>query len=111
MVKTKQLGTISHGTLRTEDLLNACAFFLQDFQLEAYKELALPENRELAARIEQVKWDAFEADAYSEDADYLLNEDVFPLMDELAPMGHYFGAHPGDGSDLGFWPIDDNDEE
>lgn len=45
----------------------------------------------------------------------LWEEDFIPeliatLMDELsafAPVDHYFGAHPGDGSDFGYWPVDD----
>lgn len=32
-----------------------------------------------------------------------LMEDLYDALDECAPDGHYFGAHPGDGADFGFW--------
>jgi hypothetical protein len=38
----------------------------------------------------------------SEDAQFLL-ESLFDELDAHAPEGYYFGAHPGDGSDYGYW--------
>jgi hypothetical protein len=42
----------------------------------------------------------------SEDSDELLTQ-LFDALNACAPEGHYFGAHSGDGSDFGFWPVDD----
>lgn len=42
--------------------------------------------------------DAFEQTA--EYVDYLISE-----LNAIAPDGYYFGAHPDDGADFGFWPI------
>tara|TARA_Y100000310_G_scaffold275814_1_gene292541 strand:+ start:92 stop:355 length:264 start_codon:yes stop_codon:yes gene_type:complete len=32
-------------------------------------------------------------------------EELCDVLNDLAPGDHYFGAHEGDGSDFGFWPI------
>ena len=39
----------------------------------------------------------------SEDAALLVNEDLIDALNDFAPPGDYFGAHPGDGSDFGYW--------
>ena len=37
-----------------------------------------------------------------------LLEDLFEALNECSSTGYYFGAHPGDGSDFGFWKIEDD---
>src|SRR5690606_2906706 len=48
--------------------------------------------------------------------DYFLSEDamwdlewLFDALNEFAPEGTYFGTCEGDGSDIGFWPIEEDD--
>lgn len=50
------------------------------------------------------------AEPESHDA-YMIFEDIGYKMDEIAPDNCYFGAHPGNGSDIGFWPCEDCDDE
>lgn len=45
----------------------------------------------------------------SDDVMYLL-EDLFDALDDHAPTGCYFGSHPGDGSDFGYWAHDEDYE-
>lgn len=41
----------------------------------------------------------------TEDATEFCNE-LFEIADSYAPEGYYFGAHPGDSSDFGYWKCD-----
>ncbi len=98
MTKTlrPQFGSISHGTLREQDLIPA---FLD--------ELA----RLNPKRAKEIKWEyadlltALDADEGfdEESAGYLLNEVLHESLDECCMPFQYFGAHAGDGSDFGFW--------
>lgn len=40
--------------------------------------------------------------AHSEKSEYLW-ETLFSRLNSIAPSGTYFGSHPGNGSDFGFW--------
>lgn len=78
------IGSISHGTLRTVDLLESFA-----------DELA-----RLGSPVEPPEaWEDMDEDTRAE---WL--ESLFDELQSHAPNFTYFGAHPGDGSDFGFWP-------
>ena len=95
------IGTVSAGTLRTEDLLNT--FSSELAHLARYE----PQNQ---AHLRL----AFEADTSFQDFDESdtkqveqAEESITELMDalnEYCPPFVYFGTHPGDGADFGFWP-------
>lgn len=82
-------GTVIHGTLRTEALLSAFCWEIE--RLGGSHEV--PESA--LENFEDPYW-------YTETAQQDL-EEAFSTLNELAPEGMYFGAHPGDGSDFGFW--------
>lgn len=86
-------GTISHGTMRNEDLIFEFVWTLRE----------LDTDQEYADLITEASDIALDYD--SEQADYIL-ADLFDALDALAPAGYYFGAHPGDCSDYGFWAVD-----
>lgn len=116
-------GSVSSGTMRPEDLIPAFLAVADEIcnNLELPGPTTEPPEEtewrkqqhsridDLLAGIEQ-RW---EAKGYydSEEAMWDL-ESLFDLLDEFAPEGHYFGAHPGDGADYGFWECEyvDNDE-
>jgi len=83
-------GTVSHATLRSEDLIPIFTTILKEYWPEKAKELQ---------------------DAYSirmgDDDDYWHLEELINALQEIAPAGYFFGAHPADYSDYGFWPIED----
>ena len=106
--KFASFGTVSHGTLRTEDLLDSFARELE-WQVQRNADYFQSDD---AARLQRdhllsLAWYALECEPDSEDADYLVNESLPDALQEFAPTYAYFGAHPGDGSDFGFWLSDD----
>jgi hypothetical protein len=96
-------GTLIHGTLRDEDLLQAFS-----------DELA---RIDVAKFLEVTKADAHLFTSYStaeiveELGEYVTDviNDLMDALNEYAPTGYYFGAIEGDGSDFGFWAIEDED--
>lgn len=94
------VGSISHGTLRNADLLLCFASEL-DY---------LRGNDDATKLVDGLPTigedDETEIDASREEASDLLAT-LFDELDALAPPYCYFGAHEGDGSDFGFWPLRD----
>ena len=100
-----QLGSISHGTLRTQDLLPVF--------LETLTALGgdVPSDLECGAHIEYLNWPGPGTTACDEDDKFWSSEeamwDMEALTDglnNLCPPFVYFGTLEGDGSDFGFWP-------
>lgn len=103
---TIEPGTIIHGTLRECDLIPAFMDTLRDF---APAHAARITDEYGAAFIERCSTDGemdYTLIGEMERQAYLL-DDLFEALDSIAPDGHYFGAHEGDGADYGFWSIED----
>lgn len=85
-MKKAQPGTVIHGTLRPEDLVPAFLDCLEALDPKAANELRhnIPE---------------YGTDEMME----FLNEDLWDALNLHAPPHHYFGGHPGDPADIGFW--------
>jgi len=101
-----EIGTVIHGTGRTEDLLDSLASELEHHIQRNAEEWCSDDGRKRRDRYMTLVGDARETDP--DDPDSI--EVVLELMDTLskfAPDGCYFGSHPGDGSDIGFWPNED----
>ena len=96
------LGSVIHGTHRTQDLIPAFLDLLAIVDSASYSGyIVSPFGPVPAYAMEDDQagwWD-------SEEAHYLL-ESLFDDLDSASPDGYYFGAHPGDGSDFGYWEIE-----
>ena len=93
------IGTISHATLRPQDLIPAfrdaiCATNTGDYD-EALSHLFTI----LPATDDDPWWNSEEAQDFINTMSDILNDHAPPYL--------YFGAHVGDGSDFGFWPDHD----
>ena len=110
MTTKVQIGTIIHATLRPQDLVPAFLDELKRLDKGAWESVLVHvtqtriKSRGFLARGDNHPW------WDSEDCAYLVNEVLFDALNEYAPVGCYFGAHPGDGSDFGFWPCEDLDD-
>lgn len=84
-----KLGTVSHGTLKAEDLLPA---FKEEYAY--YRGMAALKRLKLG----RPSASYFASERAGEDLDVL-----FFALNTIAPAYVYFGAHEADGSDFGFW--------
>ncbi len=99
-MKTASFGTVSHATMRAEDLIPAFVSALED----------LAEGDEHKVLIAEAN--AYDPDEPGScDSEDGILEDLFDALNEAAPAYAYFGAHPGDGSDYGFWLSEDFEQE
>lgn len=92
-----EIGSISTGTLRPQDLASAFVNYA------LYLGIDLPEGME--NDVEAIVNDVFEHDA----AEVLVA--LGDLIDEALPTFLYFGTHEGDGADWGVWAVDWYSEE
>jgi len=93
-------GTVIHGTHRLQDLIPAFIDVLEKLAPDAHAQLMMQPFGPVPAYVMDEGDDA--AWWESTDALYLL-EQLHDTLNEHAPDGWYFGSHPGDGSDYGFW--------
>jgi hypothetical protein len=123
IVRNKDLvGTVSEATLRPEDLIPAFLGVLEACDPAAYASLKT-EALQFGLDIDDPKLKEQgpedEGDPVSlgewieahpecdDDIGWFLSESIWTAMNELAQPGYYFGAHPGDGADYGFWRLED----
>lgn len=95
--------SLSHGTMIAEDVIESLHPPLPDRFVKKAQTMALV--RDMAAR----KGNQTLSATYAERLDAYLNEDIWDYLNGVAPKGYYFGAHPGDGSDYGFWKVEEED--
>jgi hypothetical protein len=91
--------SVSSGTLREQDLIPAFESVL-DVAGVNYERPECVNKLMGGGELTIGEWE--EVSAY-------LNEDLFDAMNDIAPEGTSFGAHPGDGADFGFWRASDEE--
>jgi hypothetical protein len=110
-MQSADIGSISSGTMRTEDVLAAFSAELKYHVQRNAAEWCSDGGRAERDRLLKLVAEAEATEDFDSDE---ASELVTELEDELsafAPPYCYFGAHEGDGSDYGFWPIMDAIDE
>lgn len=105
-MKRKQylIGTVSHGTMRNEDLIPEFVYILKQFS-KGKNKVQYKECKEIEKRMKSENY------FQSEGSDFDLNEFLFDALQDYALPYFYFGSHPGDGSDYGFWLYENMEED
>ena len=107
-MKYASIGSISSGTLRTEDLLSSFAFELEDLVQRNASAWWRPFGRQLRDAYMSLIGAAREVDPDSEAALDVV-EELADALAAFAPPYCYFGAHADDAAAYGFWLSDMDD--
>lgn len=92
--------TVIRGTHRACDLVPAFLDVIKD--TPEYQQIMMS-NADYLKVISDPTADDHDERWESYDMTYFLNEELFDVLNSYAPVGYYFGAHMGDGSDFGYW--------
>ena len=91
------LGTVSSGTLKVDDLLIAALAEAAFHGLDVG-----PLYAEAEDVLERIAY-GFETDDDLEAIGFLIDDVYDALNDACSLPNVYYGAHPGDGADIGWW--------
>tara|TARA_R100000306_G_C4342721_1_gene126066 strand:- start:91 stop:423 length:333 start_codon:yes stop_codon:yes gene_type:complete len=106
------MGTLISGTMRPQDLIPQFFRELRSKDKNAWWAILRPLLDETPKIIHSFVFhhdDPFPVSPYDDDPWWVSDEasevlsELFDALNEQAPEGWYFGAHPGDGADYGFW--------
>jgi len=103
------IGSVSSGTMRPEDLIPAFYSELES-QAKRSKYVAYKNRREHLKLLKEIQ-KRFKKGTCTEETDDSELSDLFDALNEYAGPYFYFGAHPGDGADYGYWLSEDWDEQ
>ena len=103
-----EVGTVIRATHRPQDLVPA---FLECLRFTCEQpELADTLNEEIPSEAMRMLLSGDDSHPWweSEDCAWFVHEELFDKLNDHAPEGMYFGAHEGDGSDFGFWKVEED---
>lgn len=115
-LKPAPLGSVSEGTLKAENLIHNFGSMLILAQTDPHSGLD-KSSREIREQVDNAIHDANEClnddgelNCDDEQADEAI-ETLIEALNLFAAPYCYFGAHPDDGADFGFWPSRESIDE
>jgi len=103
--------TISRATLRPEDLAYAFKRFIE-YHIGNYSSDHRKDFEKLSQKVVNLEAKSNTGTLIEDDIEeynYVVDE-LIDMLNMIAPDGTYFGSHPGDYSDFGFWEHEDDDD-
>lgn len=104
--------TLSEATMLSEDLIPSFIDFLESVaeDCEIIEDVeSLKEEVDKLELEENTGYGTYYKD--QEEASWLLNEQIWDLLNDIAPDFTCFGSHPGDGACYGFWTEEESLKE
>lgn len=98
--------SLSSGTMREIDLYSAFMPFLAQHDPKTVEYLD-EEYKHVIGVLSETNNTDYIDDNTQDELNWLI-ESLFDVLNDIAPEDTYFGAHPGDGSDYGFWYSEEN---
>lgn len=95
---TDWIGSVISATLRDQDLIPAFEGVLDSAGVEYDR----------PPSVDKLLLEQELTDDELEEIGFYLNETLIDLLNEIAPEGTYFGSHPSDGADFGFWETEED---
>lgn len=104
------IGSVSTGTMRTEDLIDSFTSELR-YRLKHGPTVSRETRKAHVNLLREIERaidveSAYDTDDFSGNMDDYLT-DLFDALGEYAGPYFYFGSHPGDGADYGYWLSDE----
>lgn len=110
-MKFASIGSVSTGTMRDDDLLET---FYGEIEYQISRQTRNGDCNDILEHADSVLADAEELYLDNGDIDQSkldsgevaewINEKAIDCLEQFAPPYSYFGSHPGDGADYGYWP-------
>lgn len=106
--------SVSRGTLVIEDVYSSVEDIIDHKLVREFRDTWAAAMRDAwechqvhPKDLSSINYDDFSTE-YKEKLSDILNSNIWEYLNQVAPDGCYFGAHPGDGSNFGFWPKEDD---
>lgn len=101
MTQVSEQYSVSHGTMRPQDLIPSFLDELRLLDSAAYAQMVA------GSAVPAYVWEDSDSDWWHSDDAHSVLDSLFDALNECAAEGFYFGSHPGDGSDYGFWKVEE----